>query len=132
MPEMAKKRMEPWDWKLLGRPDDSNGVMNRRLDIPIPETSGGLYELSHKLGALSQELARTAHLTDDAPTAARSALFLLGSWRNQFKNLQREWDIIIQERDRPDTKPAEQTVMLNGTPVSVRQSDLPHRVDSAK
>jgi len=129
MPEMAKHRMDDWDWKLLGRPAEQKGVMNRRLDVPVPETASGLYELSNRLGALSQELARTARITDDAPTAIRNALFLLGSWRNQLKDLQREWDTIIQERERDTPETRERTVTLNGTAVTAGQPDLQDRVD---
>lgn len=129
MPEMAKRMMDDWDWKLLGRPDDQKGVMNRRLDVPVPETASGLYELSNRLGALAQELARTARITDDAPTAARNALFLLGSWRSQLKDLQREWDTIIQERERDGPEPRERTVIVNGTAVPVEQPDIQDKVD---
>ena len=106
--------------------------MNRRLDVPIPETATGLYELSNRFASLSMELGRIARLTDDAPLAARSTLFLLGSWRSQLKDLQREWDTIILERERPDAETGEQSGNASGTARSTEQVDLPSLVVRAK
>lgn len=108
MPEMAKPRMDDWDWKLFGHDAEGGGLPTQRLDVPLPETAQGLYELSSKFAALSMELGRTARLTDDAPTALRNASYLLRSWRHQLKDIQREWETIVKERDRPPAENGEQ------------------------
>jgi len=115
MVETARERMTAWDWRVLGQneADYKRGkLLTRRLDIPLPETIDGLYELSHKLAFISQELARVARLGTDAPSAIGHASQLLMITRLQLKEVQRTWETELRERQKAQPESAENIEQL--------------------
>lgn len=98
MVEPLRTRMTTWDWRLHGHDASTGKLLTRRLDVPLPETIGGLFELAHRFSYLSQELARIARLTQDCPSAISHASQLLMLSRREFKDLQRTWEMELRAR----------------------------------
>jgi hypothetical protein len=109
MVEVAKGRMDKFDWAVLGHElHDKAGrpaLPTRRLDIPLPETPSGLYEIAHKLGFLAQEMSRIARLSDDARTVIVHTDSLLRQSRQQFVRLRAEMETIMREREAQEERP---------------------------
>ncbi len=109
MVDELRSRMTEHDWLIQGHDTENyrrGKLPTRRLDIPLPETIPALYELSHRLSYISQEIARAARLNQDCPSAISHVSNLLYLSRQQFKEVQHTWETELRQRLEAEEKEA--------------------------
>lgn len=103
--ETVKGPLRNVDWQMLGHTYDPKApsLPTRRLDVPLPPTAEGLYQIAHMLSGLINELHSVARLHASNRSAIVEADALLSSYRNRLKLVRAEWETELREAAEQDS-----------------------------
>lgn len=118
------EHLSPEDWRMIGGGEPTvgrGGLPVRRLDVPLPDHVAGLFVLANRmieLGNQMQRLAREGTMVKDVVhprTFVGQAIRQLELSGLTLKDLRKDWERELRERESSSTESSEQLRVIAGT-----------------
>ena len=105
--ESPKPDMTLADFKVLGinlyqRGGVDPKLPNRRLEIPVPSTTGELHQIAQAVAEFSNELREAASSAGSGRHAVMDFEFRVKNWNARMAERRREWEVDLKKRIEGD------------------------------